>query len=99
MKRIIAPVIAGVLVLGLLSGCDAKERETLKAQVTSLQQELVTTNNALAAKESELTSLRTELQTARDAEAQAVAQVAALTTDIETVKADLDKALAGKKKK
>jgi septal ring factor EnvC (AmiA/AmiB activator) len=99
MKRIIAPVIAGVLVLGLLSGCDAKEREALKGQVTSLQQELVTVNNALAAKESELTSLRTELQTAKDAEAQAVAQVAVLTTDLETVKLDLETALAGKKKK
>ncbi len=99
MKRIIAPVIAGVLVLGLLSGCDAKEREALKGQITSIQQELVTANNALAAKESELTSLRTDLQTAKDAEAQAVAQVTVLTTDLETAKLDLETALAGKKKK
>lgn len=99
MKKIIAPVIAGVLVLGLLAGCDAKEREALQGQVTSLQQELVTANNALAAKESELTSVRTELQAAKDAEAAATAQVATLTTDLETAKADLEKALAGKKKK
>ena len=98
MKRIIAPVIAGVLVLGLLTGCDAKERDALKGQVTSLQQELVTANNALAAKESELTSLRSELQSAKELEAQATAQVAAITTELETAKLELEAALTKKKK-
>ncbi len=98
MKRIIAPVIAGVLVLGLLTGCDSKERDALKGQVTSLQQELVTANNALAAKESELTSLRSELQSVKESEARATAQVAVITTELETAKLELEAALAKKKK-
>ena len=98
MKKIFAPAIAGVLVLGLLAGCDAKEREALKSQVTSLQQELVTANNTLASKESELTTLRAQLQAATDSQTQAAAQVAALTAELETVKADLAKAQSKKKK-
>jgi septal ring factor EnvC (AmiA/AmiB activator) len=98
MKRIVAPAIAGVLVLGLLTGCGAEEREALQKRVSSLQQELVTANNSLAAKESELTTLRAQLQSATDSQTQAAAEVAALTAELETVKADLAKAQTKKKK-
>lgn len=97
MKKIIAPAIAGVLVLGLLAGCDGKEREALQQQVASLQQELVTANNSLAAKESELSALRTELQAAKDSATQIEAQLATLTAEMEAAQAELAK-FAKKKK-
>ncbi len=99
MKKIIAPMIAGVLVLGLLAGCGAKEREALQTQVTSLQQELVTANNSLAAQESELTALRAQLQTVTESQTQAAAEIAMLTSELETAKTDLAAAQMGKKKR
>jgi septal ring factor EnvC (AmiA/AmiB activator) len=58
-------LLAVFVVLGL-SGCGAKEREELKAQVTTLQVQLAKANSSLTEKEAALTQLQEAAKQATD---------------------------------
>lgn len=94
MKKIIATTAACVLVLGLATGCDKKEREALQMQVTTLQQELTNVNASLLAKDEEINLLKNELQAVKDAQSSAVNQINTLSGELSQTKADLAKAQA-----
>lgn len=92
--RTAVTLLAVFVVLGL-SGCGAKEREELKAQVTALQVQLVKANSSLAEKETALTQLQ---DTARQAAESGQAQTAALKA-LEDENAKLKAEIAALKKK
>lgn len=91
-----------VLIAVGLTGCGTKERDELRAKVSTLEQQLAQATKDNAAKESELTSLRGQLQSAQQALSQAQAQAETLSHDLEQTLAELEKTkseLAKKKKK
>lgn len=98
-----AMATAMVMLLALsITGCGTKERDELRAQVGTLQQQLAQATKDNASKEAELTALRGQLQSAQDALAQSQSQAETLSHDLETTLAELNKTkeeLAKKKKK
>jgi outer membrane murein-binding lipoprotein Lpp len=103
MKRTVVAIAAAAIILTVLSGCGAKERDELRTKVATLEQQLTKANSDLAAKETELTAARGSLQAAQGAQAQAQAQLNSLSAELTRTKAELDKAraaaVAAKKKK
>lgn len=99
MKKIIASAAAGVVVLMLLTGCDAKEREALQKQVATLQQDLTAANASLATKDQEISQLKSQLMTSQEAQAQMVAQNDALNGELENIKKTLSDLQAKSAKK
>ena len=92
MKRTVVAFTAAAILITGLTGCGVKERDELRAKVTTLEQQLAKANSDLAAKESELTELRGNLQTAQSAQAQAQAQINSLNAELSRTKAELQKA-------
>jgi len=101
--RQMAMATAMVMLLALgITGCGTKERDELRTQVGTLQQQLAQATKDNASKEAELTALRGQLQSAQDALAQSQSQAETLSHDLETTLAELNKTkeeLAKKKKK
>lgn len=65
MKRIAVLAPVAVVMVLLLAGCGAKEREELKAQVVTLQQQIEANNATLAQRDAEIAQLKTDLTAAQ----------------------------------
>lgn len=101
--RYTAKAAAMLLMVSLgMAGCGTKERDELRAKVSSLEQQLVQVTKDNASKEAELTALRGQLQSAQEALAQSQSQAETLSQNLEQTLTELNEAkaqLASKKKK
>jgi septal ring factor EnvC (AmiA/AmiB activator) len=99
MKRIAVYVPVAVMMVALLAGCGAKEREELKAQVATLQQQIEQNNAALAERDGQLNQLKTELSNVQAERDQALENATRLGNELSTVKDELAKLKAKTTKK
>jgi peptidoglycan hydrolase CwlO-like protein len=91
MKQMAVAAAIAVFVVGLLTGCDAKEREQLRNQVATLEQQLTEANSNLAARESEVSQLQAQVQSVQGERDQAQNQVDKLKSDLIAANSELTK--------
>jgi len=91
MKQMAVAAAIAVFVVGLLTGCDAKEREQLRNQVATLEQQLSEANSNLAARESEVSQLQAQVQSVQGERDQAQGQVDKLKRELITANSELTK--------
>ena len=98
MKRIAVLVPVTLLMIVLLAGCGTKEREELKAQVITLQQQIELDKTTLAERESELNNLKTDLQNTQVERDNAMEKLASANEQLTVAKKELAKLKAVKPK-
>lgn len=91
MKQMAVAAAIAVFVVGVLTGCDAKEREQLRNQVATLEQQLSEANSNLAARESEVSQLQAQVQSVQAERDQAQSQVDKLKSELITANSELTK--------
>lgn len=98
MKRYVAATVLAVIVSTGLVGCGAKEREELKAKVTTLEQEASKMKNESASKDATIADLRSQLEAANNNARAAQDKMAQMETEMTQMKEAMAKKPAAKKK-
>ncbi len=86
MKRYVAATLMAVIVSTGLVGCGAKEREELKAKVTTLEQEASKMKNESASKDATIADLRSQLEAANNNARAAQDKVAQMEAEMTKMK-------------
>ena len=86
MKRMAVAASSALVAVVLLTGCDAKEREALKNQVSALEQQVSQADATIATLQTNVKQLQTDVQSVRSDRDELVARIDKIGTEVDSLR-------------